>query len=330
MSTKAYYHPRELSVDLADLPVWLYNEIASLHGQIAPPPSPPVLSCLGNGDPMYIYRKGRRYFARHYPGGNSDGHSHFIATMSDEHRRQAEYSRRAAELGGLTAQLERSTGNGTRLDVAVSGHCNIGLEVQRSALSRAKAKSRAAKSFQAGWPTAWVTDSEKEPDWADHVPTARLTTRGGWDESLPPPNTARVIISDFERERDRKSKSGWRYVRVPKTILLDELSVLMPAGEILPLAVGSKGGVALSFRQARDVIDSCTYPGASTWTPQVATPRHKETSQFFSTDCSRHSDMESDMGAIRAGDCTHCGAPLWAPQSIRRGFCEKCRIRGEA
>lgn len=34
MSTRAYYHPREVELDLADLPQWLYTELVSLHGHV--------------------------------------------------------------------------------------------------------------------------------------------------------------------------------------------------------------------------------------------------------------------------------------------------------
>lgn len=289
MPTPAFYHTRNIEIDLADLPRELYSEIVSLRGQIDPPPAPPVITCLGNGEPMYVYRhESGRYFARHYPNGNQDGHNHRIATMSDAHRRQAEYSQRAALQNGLTATLEKSTGNGTRLDVAVFGEINIGMEIQRSRLSRARAKTRAMKSFNAGWPTAWVTDEEQAPDWADHVPTARLTLRGGWDHEMPPPNTAQVIIGRFTRERDSASKTGWRYQRSATSVLLDELAYLMPAGEIVPIAVGTKGQVSLAHRESYAIIDSCTYPGASQWRPTTSTPQSKTAAQTITRPCERH------------------------------------------
>ena len=288
MSTRSYYHPRSLEVDLADCPTWLYREIVSLHGHIRRQ-DPPVLSCLGNGDPMYIVHAGSgRYFARHYPGSNTDGHVHCISSMSAEHRREAEYSHRAAESAGLTAKLEQSTGNGTRLDVAVFGEVNVGLEIQRSGLSRANAKLRTLKSYSANWVTAWVTDQECDPDWADHVPTARLSVREAgnpFSHGVPPPNTARVIIGDFKRERDKNRPAGWRYVRQPKSVLLDELAVLMPTGDIVPVAVGKKGAVSLAFKESVDVIDSCTYPGAARWNPQPETPRQQEVVQRFTRTC---------------------------------------------
>jgi hypothetical protein len=159
--------------------------------------------------------------------------------MSDEHRRQAEYTARAAADHGLDAELEKPTGAGTRVDVAVIGDSQVGFEIQRSTLSRAKAKSHAVKSFNAGWPTAWIHDTERDPDWAGHVPTARLTVRSGWAEEVSPRNTANVIIRRFWRERDKDFKIGWRFEHGPTTVLLDELSYLMPAGEIVPVSVGS-------------------------------------------------------------------------------------------
>jgi hypothetical protein len=294
MSTGFHYHPRRIDVDLGDdLSIQLYNEIISWHGQIAHPPAASTLSCLDNGEPMYlVHNHHGRFFARHYDGGNPERHRHIIASkMSDEHRRQCEYVHRSATSQGLKAEYEKSTGNNTRLDVAVFGNQNTGLEIQRSGLSRAKAKRRAKLSFDAGWPTAWISDQQRDPDWADHVPTARLTVRG-W-ESIPPPNTVPVIIGDYTRERDRERRTGWRYVRTPKELLLDELAFLMPAGAIVPVSIGTEGRVDLAYAGARDVIDSCTYPDASLWQPTFDTPRHKEAPQRMRRKCrNRHAVID--------------------------------------
>lgn len=321
MSTLAHYHPREIDIDLADLPRWLYSEIASLHGQIAAPPAPPVLTCLGNNEPMYVWRNNYgRYFARHYPGGNSDNHSHTIATMSDEHRRQAEYGRRAASDRGLDARLEVSTGNGTRLDLGVFGKANSGFEIQRSSLSRAKAKSRAFKSFNAGWQTAWITDQEDLPNWVDHVPTARLTVRG-WDQ-IPPPNTVDVVIRDFSRERDKNSRCGWRYVHMPRAVLLDEVVCLMPAGEIVPVSVGKSGAVMLAFKGAAEIIDSCTYAGASMWRPTSSTPRRQETAQDITRPCNHHAAV-TVIDHPRFPTCQKCGSRV---QHYSVTICFHCKL----
>jgi hypothetical protein len=341
LTTRALYHPRGIVVDLADLPRWLYDEIAALHGQIAQ--DTPVLTCLGNQQPMYVWRhETGRYFVKHYPNGNPDGHGHrAIATMSDAHRRQAEYSQRAAAAYGFDARLEVSTGNHTRVDVGVlTENGNVGFEIQRSKLTIPQATRRTHDSFEAGWPTAWVTDWEHDPAWADRVPTARLTTRGGWDVSLPAPNTAYVAISTFKRERDNTRPTGWFYRREPRAVLLDELAYLMPAGEIVPVTIGTKGLVVLAERAAVEVIDSCTYPGASRWNP-VSKPivPQKETVQRYSRDCHHEGELQSAGLELRPdsesrllspprwtqpdphGNCRVCGHPLWAPQSRELGLC---------
>lgn len=184
MTTRAFFHLIDREVDLVRLSPSLYGLVVSLHGKIKRD-SPPVLTCLGNGEPMHVYRHHTgRYFVRHFSNGHQDGHAHpdAISVMSDEHRRQADYTQRAAMAYGLNAELEVSTGNGTRLDVGVIGLNQVGFEIQRSALSLPNARSRASKSFRAGWPTAWITDSVPDPGWADWVPTARLEVRSGWSE----------------------------------------------------------------------------------------------------------------------------------------------------
>jgi hypothetical protein len=302
MSTTAHYHPRGIDIDLGGenpLPRELYLEIVSWRGHIDRS-SPPVLTCLGNHTPMYVYRHPHgRYYARHFPGDNPDGHSHVIATMSDEHRRQAEYGQRAAVDHGLDAMLERSTGNKTRLDLAVVGADSVGFEIQRSQLSRAKAKSRAKLSFDAGWPTAWITDRENDPDWVEQVPTARLTLRGGWDEAMPPRNTANMIVSDFTRTRDRSTRSGWWYHRTPRVVLYDELVYLMAAGDIVPVTMGrDRQHVVLARKEARDLIDSCTYPGASLWLPTTATPQRNDAPQHFTRHCAHEDGADSGVGTV--------------------------------
>lgn len=326
MTTRAFYHARNIEIDLANLPPSLYSEIVALHGQSDP--LHPVLTCLGNGQPMLVWRHQKgRYFVRHFPNGSRDGHSHPEAIgvgMSDEHRRQADYTLRAASEHGFDARLEVSTGNGTRLDVGVYGQANVGFEIQRSALSLAQAKARATKSFRAGWPTAWITDVVPDPGWADRVPTARFETRSTWSECLPARNTQRVVIGSYERERDRFSISGYRYRRQPKTVLLDELAYLMPAGLIVPVAVGKKGRVDLAFKESIEIIDSCTYPGASRWNPLKTSQPQKEVPQRFSQECSKHPGRDEQATSFTV--CQLCPKELWAPISIKRGYCEECRL----
>lgn len=362
MATTAHYAPRGIDIDFRSdrLPPWLYNEIASLHGQIGRDDNPPKLTCRGNGKPLYVYKAMGRYFVRHFPNGNPEGHDHGVMRrMTDQHRYQAEYGMRAAQAAGYDARMEVSTGHQTRprrLDVGIYGSVLTGLEIQRSQLTGPQAKRRAADQFAAGWTTAWLSDSEKDPTWTDLVPTARLSVRG-W-ERLPAPNTAKVIISRFRRIRDRSRASGWWYERQPLTVMYDQLAYLMPAGEITPAVIGTRGKVVLAEKAALEVIDSCTYEGASVWDPQrkvdAEFPDRKQHKSLYCHHESEANGAQTQHGipdillrplrelppareliahqsAIKRwmqpqqeGNCAICGHQLWAPQSRQLGLCTRC------
>lgn len=330
MSTKAFYHPRGIEIDLGDsLPADIYDELVQLQGKIHRDDA--VITCLANNQSMMVYRhETGRYYLRHFAGEGDHG-SHSISRMSTEHRRQAEYTERAAISAGVSAKLEVSTGTtpsgrrSTRLDVGTwTPDARVGFEIQRSQLSLASATSRASRSYENGWPTVWVTDQERDPAWADRVPTARLLTRGGWDTSLPNRNTARVAISRFHRERDCSKKLGWRYRREPVSVLLDDLAHLVPSGDIVPIRVGTKGAVVLAFKESAEIVDSCTYPGASRWEPVGPSAQlKKERAQLHSIDC-----LHDSPAFAEAAGCRLCGQQLLAPVSQQRGFCESCRLVG--
>jgi hypothetical protein len=110
------------------------------------------------------------------------------STMSDEHKREAEYHARAAERAGHVADFEVVTTGHTRVDVVVDGR--VGFEIQRSALGRAAAVDRTARSVQAGLGTvAWFTDRSTSPAWTGHVPAYRtLVPVSAW-QALPLPGT---------------------------------------------------------------------------------------------------------------------------------------------
>ncbi|WP_205865612.1 hypothetical protein, partial [Mycolicibacterium porcinum] len=144
------------------------------------------------------------------------------------------------------------------------------------------------------------------------------------------------------------------------------LTELMPAGEIIPVTVGTKGKVALAFRGAAEIIDSCTYDGASLWRPSASTPRQKEAPQDYSRPCtSTHHPNRTDPPTtesptpqhnpfstiftpgyrtaptptpvlLDAADylantveqlCLICAHPLWLPITQDRGICEGCWLK---
>ena len=143
-----------------------------------------------------MWRNSRFYLA-HYPGDNTENHDHDPTPMSVEHKNQTEYIWRAAQSAGLeTSDLKKGlpTGNNTVLDLAVWGKHNTGFEVQWSALSSNKAQLRAARSFDAGWPTAWITTTN--PAWTEFVPSVRISDID-WGDELPAEGTVAATITEF-------------------------------------------------------------------------------------------------------------------------------------
>jgi hypothetical protein len=139
----------------------------------------------------------------------------------------------------------------------------------------------------------------------------------------------------------------------------------MPSRQIIPLSIGTQGLVVLAEKNSAEIIDSCTYPGASRWNPRQSTEKSvKETIHTKSRSC-HHSPEEvsefawrprfqaqpkfvipirNDFPALRplmqmpnnvinkrdpVGALCGCGGELLAPNSILRGFCEHCRMKGQ-
>jgi hypothetical protein len=158
----------------------------------------PVLLCGGCDGGIFL-QHGRvrkdELFGYHHSAGTCT--ATFVvrkSAMSNEHKREAEYHARAAARGGHVADFEVTTTGNTRVDVVVDGR--VGFEIQRSALSKAAAMDRTARSVQAGLGTvAWFTDrsaASASPLWTGHVPGYRTVAHvDGW-QRMPSPGTVRA------------------------------------------------------------------------------------------------------------------------------------------
>ena len=155
----------------------------------------PVLTCGGCGGGIYLQhgrvRKDELFGYHHNAGTCAQVLVVRKSAMSDEHKREAEYHARAAERGGHVADFEVVTTGNTRVDVVVDGR--VGFEIQRSALGKAAAVDRTARSVQAGLATvAWFTDKTTSPSWTGHVPGYRTVAHvNGW-QALPAPGSVRA------------------------------------------------------------------------------------------------------------------------------------------
>ncbi len=143
--------------------------------------SSPSLWCGACGGSIYIRHGSTRtdelFGAHHNAGDCAADLTIRKSRMTDEHKRQAEYHAAAAEQCGYTASLEVPTTGHTRVDVVVNGR--IGFEIQRSALKKASAIDRTARSVAAGLTAvAWFTDRDSHPQWLGHVP--------GYHTTMPP------------------------------------------------------------------------------------------------------------------------------------------------
>jgi hypothetical protein len=152
----------------------------------------PVLRCGGCNGGVYLQhgrvRKDELFGYHHNAGTCTETLVVRKSVMSDEHKREAEYHARAAERAGHVADFEVVTAGHTRVDVVIDGR--VGFEIQRSALGKAAAVDRTARSVRAGLGmVAWFTDRSTSPPWTGHVPGYRTIVPVSVWQVLPLPGT---------------------------------------------------------------------------------------------------------------------------------------------
>ncbi|WP_100461111.1 hypothetical protein [Mycobacteroides abscessus] len=329
MTTRALLVRENREIDLAKLSSDDYQSVIALQGQIRRDDEPQLL-CLGarpEEASLYVKRSSKgNYFASHF-SGHAHG-PHRIATMSDEHRRQTDYFVRAAESAGYAVTRELSTGNGTRLDAAITATVNIGVEVQRSALHLAAAKSRTRRSANAGWHPLWFTTAERRPQWWGHISSLSTTLRiDYWAQALPKPHEATALgISTLVFERcdinafDHCPVSGkgfcgrWHYKFVPRRGLsVDDVTQLMPAGEIVPIQPYRTDYTRLISREDKYRIEQHDGSGTVDFKPE-ALPL--QVAQATSRGCAQHPHF----------GCAQCGTVFPAVTAEGRdGWCTTCK-----
>lgn len=212
-----------------------YAELEKTHS----PRLHPVLCCGGCGGGVYLQhgrvRKDELFGYHHNAGTCTETLVVRKSAMSDEHKWLAEGHARAAERAGHAADLEVVTTGNTRVDVVVDGR--VGFEIQRSALSKAAAADRTARSVKAGLGVvAWATDRAASPPWTGHVPGYRTVVRGAL-QALPLPGTVGAAgLQVIEAER-----SGTRHV--PRLaawtgLHIDDVVTGLAEGVIRPVRLG--------------------------------------------------------------------------------------------
>lgn len=221
----------------------LYAELENTHS----PRKDPLLFCGGCGGGIFI-QHGRRdraqLYGYHHTAGDCTETFKISRPMSDEHKRQAEYHALAAERAGHSADFEVTMTGRTRVDVVVDGR--IGFEIQHSALGKAAAIDRTARSVAGGLQSvAWCTDREKREQWTGYVPGYRTTLPGAAWKALPRPRSAGAVgIATFEvGERPALVHGRIRMERAPRRVLvpmlIDDVVPAIAEGLIRPVPIGS-------------------------------------------------------------------------------------------
>jgi hypothetical protein len=257
----------------------------------------PAFACLthigGTNPGMYLRKTTRgEWLAVHFEVGPCPSRRS-PAPMSDEHKRQAEYWARAAQDAGWPAETERNLRSGTRPDVLIHGPVVTGIEVQRSAMTRAGAVERTSRAAHAGVCDVWFTDRNPFPRWAFRVPTVGQEPTG-W-QWLPPRQA--VLATGLRSLRSVKCAIGnsitcpdsrnWcgRYhpKAEPRVVAVDEIAGRFPAGEIVALRVramsGMSGGVYLFPAESATLYQELTGHSAGlVFDPRVEDRRRGEPS----------------------------------------------------
>lgn len=235
-------------------------------------PSPGEFICYEHRDyeqpSLYLQRRdGDLLIAAHWPNSGLAGtHQIYHYGVSDEHKRQVEYARQAGEAAGFRAEVEvplRAEGSSrvlVRPDAIIYGsQVNMGVEVQRSALSPQAAKARTTKAWRLGVKSVWFSDNRSKPAWGWKVPGVRMMDMP-WD-TLPRRRSVTVVsgvrVVKAIRCRDMRNGqcpnhrygcSAWHPDHEPRPeTLVDDLAELMPAGALVPMLYRTLSGNEFVF-----------------------------------------------------------------------------------
>jgi hypothetical protein len=213
----------------------------------------PAFICLphkqGSNPGLYLKNINGVWWAWHYEAGDCSERIRLPATMSDEHKRQAEYWCRAATDAGWRADMEHVL-PGTRPDVFIDGTVATGIEVQRTYMSPSRAVARTNKASAAGTVDLWFT-TESSVKWAWYVPTVLTRELGipgegqSWD-TLPQRRSvtaaglrrirpAKCAVENFGRcPYGRRRHCGKLHPRpLPWLgLTVDDVAARFPGGEI--------------------------------------------------------------------------------------------------
>jgi hypothetical protein len=122
---------------------------------------------------LYLRKDHGQIIAAHWPGSSLAGSHEIVHGISDEHRRQVDYLQRAGQAKGFEVGTEVHLETRVIPDAVVYGpQVAMGVEVQRSKLTAAKAKARTTQARRGGVLPVWFADSQAPPRWSSRSPVS--------------------------------------------------------------------------------------------------------------------------------------------------------------
>jgi len=199
--------------------------------------------------------KGGQIVAAHWPGAELAGSHEIVHVVSDEHRRQVDYLQRAGESEGFEVKTEVHLPTMVTPDAVIYGsQVQMGVEVQRSAITATLAKARTTKARHAGVLPVWFADSQSDPRWLGHVPGVRMNPKTSW-ATLPHERSVTVVsgvreivprhcqdMHNSQCPRRRYGCNQWHADHEPRGVWVDDLAALFPAGQLVPMLYRTLGG----------------------------------------------------------------------------------------
>jgi hypothetical protein len=160
---------------------WLDRRTAGRSGRLV---DPGELICYQHRNyqypDLYLRKDHGQIIAAHWPNSGL-GHEIVHAGITPEHERQREYLQRAGEDAGHRSAAGPRLMSGNRVvipDAVIYGpEVDMGVEVQRSHLTAARAKARTTNARRAGVLPVWFADSGARPRWFEQVPQRRPQPR---------------------------------------------------------------------------------------------------------------------------------------------------------
>jgi hypothetical protein len=239
---------------------WLARRAAGRSGRLVDPGEFICYRHRNHEHPdLYLAKRYGQIIAAHWQGSGL-AHEIVHAGITPQHERQREYIQRAGEDAGHRSAAGPRLASGNRVvipDAVIYGpQVDMGVEVQRSHLTAARAKSRTTSARHAGVLPVWFSDSKTRPRWLEQVPGVVFGPDQPW-LSVPPPRSV-TVVSGVRQVVERRCRTWtgpanpcpehsrgctrWHPDHEALPLWADELPAYVPAAKLVPMVFRTFSG----------------------------------------------------------------------------------------